>query len=86
MRADQFRRRAFQARQRASQTDNQHAQSELAQIADEWTALAEQVEWLEQRYHQLAGTPEVPPPQAPQLRAVVQQQQQVQSPKPPKAR
>jgi hypothetical protein len=77
MRIEQFRRRALHARQRASMATDPNAKAELEQIAEEWLALGEQLEWLEQRYNQLSSTADLPTP----TDSVTQQQQQPQPPR-----
>jgi flagellar biosynthesis chaperone FliJ len=74
MRTVEFRRRAFHAQQRASTMRNEEAKAELSHIANEWLALAEQLEWLEGRYRELAATST----STAQDSGVVQKQQQRQ--------
>jgi hypothetical protein len=77
MRIEQFRRRALHAQQRAGMATDPNAKVELQQIAEEWFALGEQLEWLEQRYNQLSFTADLPSP----TDRVAQQQQQPQPPR-----
>jgi hypothetical protein len=76
MRIEQFRRRALDAQQRAGSASDPNAKAELEQIAKEWFALSEQLEWLNQRYDQLSSTAGVPT----QTDGVAQQRQQIQPP------
>jgi Holliday junction resolvase-like predicted endonuclease len=48
-RSDYYRRRAIQARQQATQAIDPSSQANLENAADHWVALAEQVEWLEEK-------------------------------------
>jgi hypothetical protein len=50
MRAELYRRRAFEAQREAAQAPDETIKSRLDLLAQEWLALADQVEWLEQRY------------------------------------
>jgi hypothetical protein len=48
-RANHYRRLAIAARQRAAQAgDRPSVKASFEEVADHWTALADQVEWLEQ--------------------------------------
>jgi hypothetical protein len=48
-RADHYRRLAIAARQRAAQAgDRPSVKASFEEVANHWTALADQVEWLEQ--------------------------------------
>jgi hypothetical protein len=76
MRIEQFKRRALHAQQRAGMATDSNAKAELEQIAEEWFALGEQLEWLEQRYNQLSSAADLPTP----TDSVAQQQQQPQPP------
>jgi hypothetical protein len=68
-RAELHRRRAIEARQRAGSASDPALKAGFEEIAQNWQALAEQVEWLEQ----IAGIPADVAPSKP-----MQQQQQTQ--------
>jgi hypothetical protein len=46
-RTDHYRRRAIHARQRAAQIVDPSLKADFEEAAENWTALAEQVEWAE---------------------------------------
>jgi hypothetical protein len=46
-RTDHYRRRAIHARQRAAQIIDPSLKADFEEAAENWTALAEQVEWAE---------------------------------------
>jgi hypothetical protein len=48
-RAEQYRRRAIEARQRAAKANEATVREAFEQVASDWFALAEQLEWLEGR-------------------------------------
>jgi hypothetical protein len=48
-RADEYRQRAFKAEQRARQAKIRAIKEAYDQVATDWFAVAEQVEWLERR-------------------------------------
>jgi hypothetical protein len=76
MAADEYRRRAFEARQRGAQASDSSIKASWERVADEWLALAGQVELFGRRY----GNPDPAIPSD----AVVQQQQQQQQLQPSK--
>ena len=51
LRAEQYRRRGIQAQQRAAEAIDPKNRQAFQQVATDWFALAEQVEWLEGRRH-----------------------------------
>jgi hypothetical protein len=53
-RTDHYRRRAIHARQRAAQTIDPSLKADFEDAAENWTALAEQVEWAERKYSRVA--------------------------------
>jgi hypothetical protein len=57
-RAEEYRRRGIEARQRAGRATEQHLKNAFEQVAHDWFALAEQVEWLERHRHPGAATPD----------------------------
>jgi hypothetical protein len=57
-RAEEYRRRGIEARQRAGRATEPHIKGAFEQVAHDWFALAEQVEWLERHRHPAAATPE----------------------------
>ena len=69
----ELRRRAFEAQRRAATAADAFVKAEFDRLAQQWLALAEQAEWLEQRYGSAVSA---------ELRQagplVVQQQQQIQ--------
>jgi len=69
----ELRRQAFEAQRRAAAAADAFVKAEFDRLAQQWLALAEQAEWLEQRYGS-AVSAELH--QAGPL--VVQQQQQIQ--------
>jgi len=68
-RADRHRRRAIEARQRAGSASDPALKAGFEEIAQNWDALAEEVEWLEQVA--------VVPSAAEVLAKPMQQQQQI---------
>jgi len=48
-RADEYRQRAFKAEQRARQAKNRAIKEAYDQVATDWFAVAEQVEWLDRQ-------------------------------------
>jgi hypothetical protein len=48
-RADEYRRRGIEAQRRAAQLNDLSIKQTFTDIANQWFALAEQVEWLESR-------------------------------------
>jgi hypothetical protein len=56
-RAEEYRRRGIEARQRAGRATERHIKDAFEQVAHDWFALAEQVEWLERHRHPDAATP-----------------------------
>jgi hypothetical protein len=56
-RAEEYRRRGIEARQRAGRATEPHIKGAFEQVAHDWFALAEQVEWLERHRHPAAATP-----------------------------
>ena len=73
MATDRYHMRAYEARRRALATDAS-LKADLELIAQEWLALAEEVEWLERNYGPLVS----PQTASLQSETVVQQQQQSQ--------
>jgi len=73
MTAAELRRQAFEAQRQAAAAADAFVKAEFDRLAQQWMALAEQAEWLEQRYGSAVST---------ELRQagtlVVQQQQQIQ--------
>src|SRR5262245_16221576 len=53
-RAELYRRRGIQAKQPAAQANQPNIKDAFEQVARDWFALAEQVEWLEGHYRALA--------------------------------
>jgi hypothetical protein len=49
-RSDQYRRRAIKAQQRAAQVTERVAKATFEEIADNWLALADQADWIEQQW------------------------------------
>jgi hypothetical protein len=49
-RARDYRRRGIEAQQRAESAKEQSLREAFGQVAVDWFALAEQVEWLDQQY------------------------------------
>jgi len=47
-RADRYRRRGIEAQQRAERAKDEGLREAFGQVAADWFALAEQVEWLDQ--------------------------------------
>jgi hypothetical protein len=50
MTADEYRRRGFEAQRQAARATDRLAKADFELLAQEWLALAERTEWLEQRY------------------------------------
>jgi hypothetical protein len=50
-RADEYRRRGIEAQQHAAQATEQRIREAFEKVADNWFALAGQVEWLERHRH-----------------------------------
>ena len=73
MTADEYR-LAFEAQNRAARATDPVMKAGFDRIAQHWLALAEQVEWLDQRY----GSPAVQADQLGSDAGIVLQQQQVQ--------
>ena len=72
-RANEYRRLAIKARQDAAQANRHDLQRTFEAIAHNWEALAEQADWLDDKYAR------VQPPALPaELRPMQQQQQQQQ--------
>jgi hypothetical protein len=75
MATDRYYMRAYEARRRGALATNSSLKADLELIAQEWLALAEEVEWLERNYGPLVSQ------QADaslQSETIVQQQQQIQ--------
>ena len=73
----ELRRQAFEAQQRAAAAADAFVKAEFDRLAQQWLALADQAEWLEQRYGSaVSGELRQAKPQAEPL--VAQQQQQIQ--------
>jgi hypothetical protein len=66
--------RAYEARRRRTLASDPSLKADLELIAQEWVALAEEVEWLERKYGPLVS----PQAASHQSETVVQQQQQSQ--------
>jgi hypothetical protein len=73
MATDRYHMRAYEARRRRALATDPSLKADLELIAQEWLALAEEVEWLERNYGPLVSQ------QAASLQSeAVQQQQQIQ--------
>jgi hypothetical protein len=70
-RADEYRRLAIRARQEAAETTKPDLQKTFETIAHNWEALAEQADWLDDKYASL-----VPLAPSAESRPMQQQQQQ----------
>jgi hypothetical protein len=74
MATDRYHMRAYEARRRALATDAS-LKADLELIAQEWLALAEEVEWLERNYGPLVSQQaDASPPS----KTIIQQQRQIQ--------
>ena len=74
MATDRYHMRAYEARRRRTLATDPSLKADLELIAQEWVALAEEVEWLERNYGPLVSPQAV----SHQSETVVQQQQQSQ--------
>jgi hypothetical protein len=74
MTADEYRRLAFEAQNQAARATDPVMKAGFDRIVQHWLALAEQVEWLDQRY----GSPAFQADQPGSDAGIVLQQQQVQ--------
>jgi hypothetical protein len=74
MATDRYHMRAYEARRRRTLASDPSLKADLELIAQEWVALAEEVEWLERKYGPLVS----PQAASHQSETVVQQQQQSQ--------
>jgi hypothetical protein len=74
MATDRYHMRAYEARRRRTLATDPSLKADLELIAQEWVALAEEVEWLERNYGPLVS----PQAASHQSEIVVQQQQQSQ--------
>jgi hypothetical protein len=74
MATDRYHMRAYEARRRRTLATDPSLKADLELIAQEWVALAEEVEWLERNYGPLVS----PQAASRQSETVVQQQQQSQ--------
>jgi hypothetical protein len=71
---EQYRRWAIAARQRAADATNPDIRQGFDEIANHWSGLAEQTEWLGRQFASM----QAPQPAEPNGRTVPQQQQQMQ--------
>jgi hypothetical protein len=78
MTPDRCRQRAFEAQRRATLATDPIAKADFRQLAQEWLALAEQTEWLEQRYGPEVYADFLRSRSEPVVQQQEQQQQQIQ--------
>jgi hypothetical protein len=71
---EKYRRLAIAARQRAAKAADPDVQQGFDEIANHWSGLAEQTEWLGRQFASM----QVPQPAEPSGRTVPQQPQQIQ--------